>query len=264
LRTFGPHLRPGASRIVLQDFGDHYTHWLPLVFDSRPDCWRELEAPEIGTTVTFAPLREPCASDPPYAEESFSISAAERVFAKREAAARRPEQRARYAAAAMRKAILSGDGERAVQLRTAFLAEYGEQTWAQELIATAEAVSRTERLAARLQRADAWLERDEGRRAASEIVDGLLEGPGADASTRTWAFGLLERAWSRLQDAAATRDGLQRLRSTYDRSADFQLLEGVVLCLLGRRDDGRACIRRAVALEPDHPRAPTLLQEWFP
>lgn len=264
LKTFGPHLRPGASRVVLQDFGDYHTHWLPLVFDSRPDLWREVEAVEIGTTVTFEPLRALRAGDQGYSEASFSVAAAERILARRQARATRPDQRARYGAAAMRKAILSGDVERAQDLRTELLREHGEVANVASMIVNAEATSRSERLVARLQEAHAALERGDALHAATDIVDGLLEGPGADLPTRRWAFGLLELAWTRLQDAAITQQGLQRLLPIYADSADFQLLEGIVLCLLGRRDDGHACLRRAAALDPEHPRARALLREWFP
>ncbi len=57
LAGFGDHLIPGRSRVVLQDFRYHETHWLPLIFDSQPDLWHQLESVQDGWTVTFEPLR---------------------------------------------------------------------------------------------------------------------------------------------------------------------------------------------------------------
>jgi predicted O-methyltransferase YrrM len=89
-RGFGPHLVPGRSRVVLQDFRHHGTHWLPLIFDSRPDIWKEVEGVEDGHTVTFIPLRPldgPAGVHPDYAEESFPLASAEELFRRRMASA---------------------------------------------------------------------------------------------------------------------------------------------------------------------------------
>ena len=59
LRGFGPYLVPGKSRVILQDFRFFHTYWLPLVFDSRPDVWREVEGVGDGTTVSFELLKAP-------------------------------------------------------------------------------------------------------------------------------------------------------------------------------------------------------------
>ena len=56
-RGFGPFLVPGRSRVVLQDFRYAETYWLPLIFDSRPDLWEEVEDVDDGHTVSFVPLK---------------------------------------------------------------------------------------------------------------------------------------------------------------------------------------------------------------
>ena len=53
MRAYGPHLRPGASRVVLQDFRHPHTIWLALTFDTQPDLWEQVEAVSRGQTVTF-------------------------------------------------------------------------------------------------------------------------------------------------------------------------------------------------------------------
>lgn len=75
-RGFGPFLEPGRSRIVLQDFRYYETHWLPLIFDSRPDLWQEVEDVDEGHTVTFTPLRSlagPGGIEAGYSEETFPL-----------------------------------------------------------------------------------------------------------------------------------------------------------------------------------------------
>jgi hypothetical protein len=82
-RGFGHALVPGRSRVVLQDFRHHSTHWLPLVFDSRPDLWTEAEAVEDGWTVTFIPQKQldgPDGITSDYSEESFSFETAEQLM----------------------------------------------------------------------------------------------------------------------------------------------------------------------------------------
>lgn len=89
---FAPALVPGRSRVVLQDFRYHYCHWLPLVFDSRPDLWEEVESVELGDTVTFRPRRGLFGEGglpASYAEEDFPLAAARALLEAR--MARTPE-----------------------------------------------------------------------------------------------------------------------------------------------------------------------------
>ena len=84
--AFGPHLVAGRSRVVLRDFRDLNAHCLPLIFDSRPDVWTQVEDVENGTTVTFMPLKPllgPSGIDTSYSEESFPLESAERLFRSR-------------------------------------------------------------------------------------------------------------------------------------------------------------------------------------
>jgi tetratricopeptide (TPR) repeat protein len=85
-RGFGDHLIPGRSRVVLQDFRHYTTHWLPLIFDSRSDLWKEVESVEDGWTVTFVPLKllgGRAGIDTDYSEEAFPLDSAHQIFRSR-------------------------------------------------------------------------------------------------------------------------------------------------------------------------------------
>jgi hypothetical protein len=119
LRSFGPHLVPGKSRVILQDFLFHQTHWLPLIFDSRPDLWRETEQVEDGTTVTVipvAPLDELAQAD--YGEEQFPFPTAEPLLRGR-LDRTRGARRDRLMLTLYRKALIEGETEAAGELRSA-------------------------------------------------------------------------------------------------------------------------------------------------
>ena len=85
LSVFGPWLRPGASRVVLQDFRHCHTYWLPLIWDSQPEVWREAEAVADGHTITFVPQRPICSDGQRanFADEDFSAEVAEAIFRRR-------------------------------------------------------------------------------------------------------------------------------------------------------------------------------------
>ncbi|MGB5685429.1 MAG: hypothetical protein WBM35_06445 [Candidatus Electrothrix sp.] len=86
IRGFGAYLVPGRSRIILQDFRWPTVHWLPLIFDSRPDLWEETESTDYGTTVTFTPLKPlfgPSGIHDDYSEHSFPLRPAELLFQSR-------------------------------------------------------------------------------------------------------------------------------------------------------------------------------------
>lgn len=83
LSGFGPALVPGRSRVILQDFRHHRTHWLSLIFDSRMDVWRERETVREGWTVTFTPLKPlfgPAGIHSDYSEESFPLASADQLL----------------------------------------------------------------------------------------------------------------------------------------------------------------------------------------
>lgn len=86
LKGFGPHLEPERSRVVLQDFRFPYAHCLPLIFDSRPDVWKQVEAIDDSHTVTFMPLKPlfgRCGIETCYSEESFPLASAEHLLRSR-------------------------------------------------------------------------------------------------------------------------------------------------------------------------------------
>jgi len=85
-KGFGPFLEPGRSRVVLQDFRYFETYWLPLIFDSRPDLWLEVEDVDDGYTVTFTPLKPlagPVGIQTNYSEEAFPFAVTERLLRER-------------------------------------------------------------------------------------------------------------------------------------------------------------------------------------
>jgi hypothetical protein len=122
-RGFGHALVPGKSRVVLQDFRHHSTHWLPLVFDSRPDLWTEAEAVEEGWTVTFIPNKkldgpDGITSEP--SEESFSFETAETLMRAR--MARESDRNGGLLLRSLyRKALLDGDPSVCDRLRRELL-----------------------------------------------------------------------------------------------------------------------------------------------
>jgi SAM-dependent methyltransferase/Flp pilus assembly protein TadD len=123
-RNFGPFLEAGRSRVVLQDFRYHETHWLPLIFDSRPDLWQETEDVDEGHTVTFIPLkqlRSPSGIQTDYSEESFPLKATERLLRDR-IEREEPTKRHWFLRMLYRKYVLDGPSEEAQRLRQELLA----------------------------------------------------------------------------------------------------------------------------------------------
>lgn len=124
-RGFGHYLMPGRSRVVLQDFRYHETHWLPLIFDSRPDLWQEVESVDDGCTVTFVPLKPldgPAGIHTDYSEEAFPLESAERLLRNRIASAT-PANRPLFLRALYRKYLIDGPLEGIQKLRAEVVAE---------------------------------------------------------------------------------------------------------------------------------------------
>jgi hypothetical protein len=89
--TYGQAIVPEKTRVIFQDFRYRSTYQLPLATDSRPDLWRELEAPDDGWTTTFVATKDvlgPGGMALPYADEDFSFDVAKRIFDRRIAASR--------------------------------------------------------------------------------------------------------------------------------------------------------------------------------
>lgn len=119
LQSFGAHLVPGKSRVVLQDFRFYPNYYLPLIFDGRPDLWRESEGMLKGTTVTFKPLKAvdgPTGVHACYNDDAFPPAAAEQIFRARiarEESGNAWLMRASY----LRKCVLDGAEEEARRMR---------------------------------------------------------------------------------------------------------------------------------------------------
>jgi len=124
LRGFGSHLEPGRSRVILQDFRFHYAHCLPLIFDSRPDLWKQVENVHGSATVTFIPLKPINSSSniPVYCEESFPLAAADKILRDRIA---REEglDRTRMLQTLCRKYLIDGPLDEALKLREQVIAD---------------------------------------------------------------------------------------------------------------------------------------------
>ena len=124
-RGFGAHLIPGRSRVVLQDFRHHTTHWLPLIFDSRPDLWKEIESVEDGWTVSFVPrklLFGPAGIHTDYSEEAFPLEVAEHLLRGR-MVHEAPSNRHLILRSLYNKCLCDGSPEDLQRLRNEFLAE---------------------------------------------------------------------------------------------------------------------------------------------
>jgi tetratricopeptide (TPR) repeat protein len=125
LRGFGHALVPGRSRVVLQDFRYPWAYCLPLIFDSRPDVWKQIEDLDDSTTVTFVPLRPlfgPCGLHEHYSEDAFPFEAAREVLSGR--IAREHGRNRNYTQWALyRKCLIDGPLEEALNMRNSLVAE---------------------------------------------------------------------------------------------------------------------------------------------
>lgn len=117
LRVFGPHLVPGRSRVIHQDFRHPPCPWLPLACDSRPDVWRQVESVEVGTTVTFVPQRKLAAAEADdLVRENLDYETKKRVFTRR-IETDGPAHAWRYRLALCVEALRAGDIPLAQSLR---------------------------------------------------------------------------------------------------------------------------------------------------
>jgi hypothetical protein len=119
LRGFGSSLVPGRSRVVLQDFRYHWAHCLPLIFDSRPDVWKEIEATAVGHTVTFRPLKPlfgPGGIHDVYSEDAFPFAAAVELLQRR-LTRETGENHTRMTRTLYRKYLIDGPFDEALKLR---------------------------------------------------------------------------------------------------------------------------------------------------
>ncbi len=118
LKGFGSSLVPGRSRIILQDFIHPYAHCLPLIFDSRPDMWEEIENVSDGQTTAFRllkPLDGPTGLQE-YSESAFPVESAEVLF-KRRIAHSSSRHAVCFQAALCRKYLIEGEFEKAEDAR---------------------------------------------------------------------------------------------------------------------------------------------------
>lgn len=124
LRVYGPHLVPGRSRVVVRDFRFYFAHCLPLIFDSRPDVWKQVEDVELGHTVAFMPLRPLrgiSGMEEAYSEESFPLASADHLLRSR-MAREGGRNRQSLLKTLYRKYLLDGSPEEAGKLREEILA----------------------------------------------------------------------------------------------------------------------------------------------
>jgi tetratricopeptide (TPR) repeat protein len=249
LRVFGPHLVPGRSRVIHQDFRHPWCHWLPLTIDSRPDVWRELESVAVGDTVTFVPETNLVAAgltQSSYTEESFDLPTSRRVLERRIAEAETVRQRLRFRQALVFKAAVEGDLELAATVQATAILEIatlepeglrpGFESEVQRIrdSAVAELVAGAlgETRPGDVEFADRCLGKLEGRPQA-HMVRGIRAARRGDDSL---AFEFLSRALDR--DPSLTRAWFER--------ADLALRKGDAAAV---RDD----VIAALGSRPDHP-----------
>jgi len=135
LAGFGEALIPCRSRVVWQDFRFHGTHQLPLVMDSRPDIWREVESVEDGWTVTFMPLKAlygPAGLSADYSEDAFPLPAAEHLLRSR-MAREAPGPRDLLLRTLYRKYLIDSSPEEAEPVKRELLADRGPPLDPEEL-----------------------------------------------------------------------------------------------------------------------------------
>jgi SAM-dependent methyltransferase len=123
LRGFGHQLVPGKSRIVLQGFRHYSTYWLPAIFYSRPDLWKELEGIDNGWMASFMPLKSllgPAGIDRDYSEDAFPMNSYEPLI-KARIARETPSNGRQLLCSLYRKCLIDGPIEKALELRSDLL-----------------------------------------------------------------------------------------------------------------------------------------------
>jgi hypothetical protein len=124
MKVFGPHLIPGVSRVIVQDFRYAWAHCLPLTFDSRSDLWKEAETMDDSDMAVFIPLKAltgPVGVHTDYAEEAFPFEAAKQIFESR-MSRESPQNRTRLIQGLYRKCLIDGPGEEVAKRRAEVLA----------------------------------------------------------------------------------------------------------------------------------------------
>jgi hypothetical protein len=201
LKSFGPRLLPGRSRVVLQDFRYGYAHCLPLIFDSRPDVWKQVEDLKAGPTVTFVPLKPlfgPSGIDVNYSEESFPLASADHVLRNRISREENPNGR-QLLQALYRKYLIDGPLDEALVLR-------------QEVLASGidEAELRTVENVDVVLQPRGWAAYDSGDyQAARTIAERCISLPGEKSF---YVLALLGFSCLRLGDRAAAEQAMEEAR----------------------------------------------------
>ncbi len=98
--------------------------------------------------------------------------------------------------------------------------------------------------------------------ARDDLVAALTGKPLLDAASTKEALGGLEQVWLALADVNGPRATLDRLAARHGENSTFLCLHGAYLCMVGERDAGLELIRKAKALDPEHPYPGELLATW--
>lgn len=242
LEAFGKYLVPGHSRIVLQDFKFPLCHWLPLVFDSRPDLWMEVESVDIGHTVSFIPRKTPkenAALHYHYSDDSFPIEMAEQVLRNR-MAHEDPEDRHLLLRTLYRKALLDGTPEAAKRIKEELLLDWSRLPTPDELRTIEDVTDLV------LQRG--WKAFERGDYHASKAqAERCLGNPSCNS---LFGLALLGTTLVKLNDFEGARHCAEELVRLYPQAPEGQLLTAEIALIDNRSEVTEACVL-AVLREPD-------------
>ena len=237
---FGPSLVPGRSRVILQDFRFHETYWLPLIFDSRPDLWEEVESVDDGPTAPFKALDGPVGVHDRYEEAGFPPATLRRILQGR-VAREAPQHATMFRRMLYRAALADGRDEEATALRNELERDGTPRTVLDQL-------SRLEHVLV----PRGWRSFDQGDFAsAREIAERCVAGR---APRPVYALGLLGLSHLRLGNVAAARESIAEVWERLPGIPDAWLYRAELALAEHRPMDARADIREAVRLGGPSPR----------
>ncbi len=242
LAGFGDHLVPGRSRVVLQDFRYHETHWLPLIFDSQPAVWRQVEAVREGWTVTFELLQPLRTADGPHrtwSDADFPLEVAEPLL-RRRMMTEHPDNATLFLRMLYRRVLVEGTPEQATRLRSQLLATGIDP----------RDLARTEDVAALLV-PSGWQRYERGDYASAlAIADRAIAGR---VPAPIWALALRGMSLLKLGRLDAARPLIDEVVQRSPGLADPRMYQAELALASGDPAAAEASVREALALAAENP-----------